>query len=71
MSMPAAAISSPTVRKTLFHTQEAKPSTQPDRIPLLEKELEEKEMLIGQLRYDIETLKNSWKNALPEDFVDG
>ncbi|TVY45494.1 hypothetical protein LSUB1_G000873 [Lachnellula subtilissima] len=69
MSMPAAAtsspISSPTVRKTLFHTEETMSLNNRYQISLLEKEL-----LIGQLRDDNAKLENS-KNALPDDFVDG
>ncbi|TVY46156.1 GATA zinc finger domain-containing protein, partial [Lachnellula occidentalis] len=69
MSMPAAAVSSPTARKTLFHTEETKASTQQDRISLLEKELKEKETLIGQLRDDNARLEKS-KTALPDKCVD-
>ena len=71
MSIPGEALSSPTAMKTLFHTQDTMFSIQPDRIPLLEKEIEEKEKLIGGLRYDLKTAMNSWENALPENFVDG
>lgn len=70
MSMPVAMTSSSTVRKTLFHTEETRSSTQKDRISLLEKELKEKETLIGLLRDDNARLENS-KNALPDNFVDG
>ena len=63
MAVSAETLSSPTVRKTLFPTQDTESPTQPDRIALLEKELEEKEKLIGELRYDLQTAMNSCKNA--------
>jgi hypothetical protein len=69
MSIPATALSSPTVRKILFQTQDTGSSTQSDRILLLEKELEEKNKRIQELQHHF--LNELDSNVLPGNLVDG
>lgn len=70
MSIPSEDLNSPTVRKTLFESPNTHLPVERDRITLLEKELDEKDRLIGEVRFDLKNAVSSWNPAPPESFSD-